>query len=355
MKITAFRCWKELLALSRPYAIAGHAFSGVDLLFCELELANGLRGYGSGSPSEFVCGESLEESEKALSSMGDKVIGRSITEFWGLLEGFSGSVSATPAAVAAIDMALFDAFGQLLGVPVVDFLGRKHKRLFTSVTLGIQDMQKCKNDVEEYVQRGFKAIKIKIGENVERDIETVFKVHEWAGKSIRLRVDGNQGYNEVQLKKFLESTKSVTLECIEQPFPRPGTENMRSLSRKLRLQCMADEDCKNADDAFMLCQDPIPYGWFNIKLMKCGGIYQSLKIASLGQYQAIPLMWGCMDESCISIAAALHAAYAQPNTQLLDLDGSFDLDYDPAEGGFVLNDGFLELLPKPGLGVSLKS
>lgn len=355
MKIAAFRSWREFLPLSRPYAIAGHSFTGVDLVFCEIVLNNGIVGYGSGSPSEYVCGETLEASELALRELGDTLLGRRITELWALLEGVATKAADTPAAVAALDMALFDAFGKFLDIPVVDFLGRRHRRIYTSVTLGIQDIQKCKSDVEEFVQRGFKAIKIKIGEDVDRDIEVVFKVQEWAGKNIKIRVDANQGYNEQQLKKFMEATQTVVLECIEQPFARPGLEKMRSLSRKVRSQCMADEDCKTADDAFLLCQESVPYGWFNIKLMKCGGIYQSTKIASLGQYLAIPLMWGCMDESCISISAALHVAYAQPNTKLLDLDGSFDLAYDLAEGGFILQDGYLELTGQPGLGINLKT
>ena len=64
-------------------------------------------------------------------------------------------------------------------------------------------------------------------------------------------------------------------------------------------------------------------------------------------------MWGCMDESRISIAAALHAAYACPNTQLLDLDGSFDLASDVANGGWVLKNGNLMVTDEPGLGLSL--
>jgi L-alanine-DL-glutamate epimerase-like enolase superfamily enzyme len=66
-------------------------------------------------------------------------------------------------------------------------------------------------------------------------------------------------------------------------------------------------------------------------------------------------MWGCNDESVISIAAALHAAFACPRTRYLDLDGSFDLARDPASGGFIVEDGLMRLLDRPGLGVELRS
>ncbi len=67
----------------------------------------------------------------------------------------------------------------------------------------------------------------------------------------------------------------------------------------------------------------------------------------------IHLMWGCNDESVVSISAALHAALASPNTRYIDLDGSFDLARDIAQGGFVLRDGCLYDNGKPGLGVEL--
>ena len=87
--------------------------------------------------------------------------------------------------------------------------------------------------------------------------------------------------------------------------------------------------------------------------MKCGGILPALRIARTAAAAGIDLMWGCMDESVIGIAAALHAAFASPATRHLDLDGSFDLARDPARGGFELRAGLLSTLPAPGLGVEL--
>jgi L-alanine-DL-glutamate epimerase-like enolase superfamily enzyme len=87
--------------------------------------------------------------------------------------------------------------------------------------------------------------------------------------------------------------------------------------------------------------------------MKCGGIWSGLRLASIAELAGIELMWGCMDESVISISAALHAALASPATRYLDLDGSLDLARDVARGGFVLDDGYLRTTERPGLGVEL--
>ena len=97
----------------------------------------------------------------------------------------------------------------------------------------------------------------------------------------------------------------------------------------------------------------MPFGIWNIKLMKCGGITGALGISDIAELAGIDLMWGCMDESAISIAAALHTAYACPQTRYLDLDGSFDLSRDTATGGFILSDGDMHLLETPGFGTNL--
>jgi L-alanine-DL-glutamate epimerase-like enolase superfamily enzyme len=100
-----------------------------------------------------------------------------------------------------------------------------------------------------------------------------------------------------------------------------------------------------------LAQPPRAAGIFNIKLMKCGGIAAARRIATVAELSGIALMWGCMDESAISIAAALHAALASPATRYLDLDGSLDLARDVVDGGFVIENGVMRTAGGPGLGV----
>ena len=103
-----------------------------------------------------------------------------------------------------------------------------------------------------------------------------------------------------------------------------------------------------------MAKKPLSYGVFNIKLMKAGGIFAAHKIAGLAAQQNIDLFWGCNDESLISITAALHIAYACPNTRYLDLDGSFEVLEPLVEGGFKLINGEMHLLSANGLGVRFK-
>jgi L-alanine-DL-glutamate epimerase-like enolase superfamily enzyme len=122
------------------------------------------------------------------------------------------------------------------------------------------------------------------------------------------------------------------------------------LSPDLRALCAADEDLLTVEDAVQMAHHPQPYGIYNIKLMKCGGVDHGVKIAEVAEMAGIHLMWGCNDESVVSISAALHAALASPNTRYIDLDGSFDLARDIAQGGFVLRDGCLVRQWETGFG-----
>ena len=88
--------------------------------------------------------------------------------------------------------------------------------------------------------------------------------------------------------------------------------------------------------------------------MKCGGIFPALQIAEIAHLVHIDLMWGCGDESIVSISAALQAALASPATRYVDLDGSLNLTRDLVKGGFRLKNGELTITDKPGLGVELK-
>jgi L-alanine-DL-glutamate epimerase-like enolase superfamily enzyme len=127
---------------------------------------------------------------------------------------------------------------------------------------------------------------------------------------------------------------------------------MRALPERIRERIAADESLLSEKDARALAEPPRACGIFNIKLMKCGGITPARRIAAVAESAGIRLMWGCMDESRISIAAALHAALACPATRYLDLDGSLDLARDVAARGFVIENGVMRTAEGPGLGVA---
>ena len=249
-------------------------------------------------------------------------------------------------------MALWDLLGKRLGVAVVDLLGRAHDGLPTSVTIGIQPADDAVTAAREYVGQGFCALKVKLGKDVAEDTERLRRIRDAVGPEIALRTDPNAGYDAGELRRYLAETRGLGLEFCEQPVARGGEAAFDGLDAAARARFAADESVHDLADAGRLLGEPRPYGIFNLKLMKCGGISPAQRIAHLAEGAGIELMWGCNDESRISIAAALHVALASPATRYLDLDGSFDLARDLAAGGFVLEAGVLRTAPGPGLGVT---
>ena len=354
MQIKNVRVWSEDLKLTQPYSISYETIDSVENVFVHIELENGIWGIGSGSPAEFVTGEDHVSCLNVLNHhSNDLLINKNINSIEALCKSINETLPSNPAARAALDIALFDAYSKIKKVPLFEIFGRRHDSLYTSITIGIKSIEESAKDAEEYVARGFHLLKVKTGSNVDHDIELIHKLRETVSSSIGIRVDANQGYSKDDLIKFVKYTEKQNIELIEQPLPRDFDDDMKDLPKSIQNKCAADESLHDPDDAIRLSKEPYRFGIFNIKLMKCGGLSPAKKIAQTAYQKGIDLMWGCMDESIVSISAALHIALSSPTTKYLDLDGSFDLAKDIVSGGFKLKDGKLIPTMRPGLGVDL--
>ena len=355
MKITHVENWTEHLNLIKPYTIAYDTCSDVENHFVRIETETGLFGLGAACPEDYVTGESSADCKHALDSWLEALLlGQDIRSIGSLVRKFKEVMPKTPAALAAVDIALYDLMAKYLELPLADMLGRVHQTLATSITIGIMSAQEAVEEADEYLNRGFRVLKVKIGISLEEDLERLHKIREKIGKQASIRVDANQGYSWDEYKQFIQRSQGLDLEFIEQPLKADNIEGMQILPKSVREKTAADESLLNARNALGFTHSPRPFGIFNIKLMKCGGIFPALQIADIAHLANIDLMWGCMDESIVSISAALHAALASPATRYVDLDGSLNLARDLVEGGFGLKNGELTITDKPGLGVQLK-
>jgi L-alanine-DL-glutamate epimerase-like enolase superfamily enzyme len=353
MKIKRVSTWKENMELSHPYTIAYERVEAVENVFVVVEAENGLVGLGAGAPAVDVTGETMEDCEESLKQKIEPILVNADMRFFKtLLRQLASAMPTAPAALAAVDIALHDLLAHMLDLPLVDVLGRIHDALPTSITIGIKSVEETLAEAEMYRQQGFGIFKVKTGRFVDEDVERVVKLREKFGAEVVLRVDANQGYSRAQYIHFFEQTKRINLEFIEQPLAAADINAMHSLPQEICDQTAADESLLTPKSALNFLCTPLPFGIFNIKLMKCGGIAPGLEIATMARHAGIELMWGCNDESVVSIAAALHAALASQATRYLDLDGSFDLARDVAKGGFTLKNGWLSPTAQPGLGVS---
>ena len=352
MRIVSAESRVEALGLTRPYTIAFRRIESVENAIVRLETDSGLVGLGAASPEPKVTRETMEDTRSALErGRLEWLIGREVSDPGSVLNEIESRMPPAPAARAAVDMAVHDLAAQARGVPLVEMLGRAHDALPTSITIGIKPLEETLAEAAEYVSRGFRILKVKIGLDLPRDLERLARLRESVGPRVAIRADGNQGYSVEETLRFFLETAALDLEFLEQPLPAVEVEAMRALPEAIRERIAADESLLTEEDARALAAPPRACGIFNIKLMKCGGIAPARRIAAVAESAGIRLMWGCMDESRISIAAALHAALSSPATRYLDLDGSLDLARDVASGGFLLENGVMRTADATGLGV----
>ena len=338
------------IKLKRPYTIAYKTTSSIQNIFIKIILNNGMVGFGSSSVSKYVVGLDTSQSYKNAINFKNELIGKNISYLTGNLDKVENEFINDPGSKAAYNIALYDAFCKSLNISLGSFLGRKVQELPTSITVGIKDIDETIEEINEYYDSGFRFIKIKLGNNIDYDIERISKINEKFGSKIIVRIDANQGWSIDDTIKFFNETNRV--ELIEQPTSVDNTHKLLNLPENVKEIIALDESLVSYEDAIKYSQKNYAK-IFNIKLMKCGGITSGRKIANIGLLNNIDLMWGCNDESIISISAALNTALSFSNTKYLDLDGSLDLAEDLVTGGFNLKNGIMKPLDKPGLGVEL--
>jgi L-Ala-D/L-Glu epimerase len=353
MTIKSIKVYKKNLALTRPYSIAFKTISDVEAVFVEVQLKNGIVGLGSANPAIEVVGEDANMAFQRLQSDGIQAfVGRNIGDIFSILHEVERLFPHAPGTLAAMDMALHDAFCKYLGISVAGFYHQKIEKLPTSVTIGIKGVAETVEEAQEYFDKKFKVLKVKLGHNLDEDIERLVKIRERFGKKMAIRVDANQGYQVDEVVEFFEKTKKLNIELVEQPT-LVGTEGgVQTLPADIRKRLAADESLTDLNAAFQLAANKT-FGIFNIKLMKCGGISAAREITNVAKAANIDLFWGCNDESIVGITAALHVAFASENTRYIDLDGSLDLAEDVVKSGFVLKNGFMYLPKGKGLGLKM--
>lgn len=353
MKIRKIEAWAVSMALEEPYTIAYESVDRTVNVLLRIETDSGITGLGCAAPDMEVTGES---SKSVLQSIAEAIqpslVGEDPLRYALHLENLKGAVPGQPALLACVDMALHDIMGKKCGMPLWKLLGGYRDRMATSITVGILPVAETVRKSQEYVQKGFRAIKLKGGKSVDEDVERIIKVREAVGGGIELRFDANQGYSIEEAVRFAKETIPFSVELLEQPTPRHGSEQLGSITRQVSIPVMADESVMSLRDAYRLAKGEL-VDMVNIKLMKAGGIYEALMINAVARSAGLEVMVGCMDEASLGIAAGLHFALARPNVLYADLDGFIGLKDDPTAGAVRLVEGTLYANDSPGLGFEL--
>jgi len=263
------------------------------------------------------------------------------------------------AARAALDMAIWDWKGKFAGVPLWKLLGLNRDRIpATSVTIGINPPEVVRSRVQDILRRtGARHLKVKLGnpDGPESD-KTMFAAAQQAATEIESeitcaptwRVDANGGWSLEKAVGMIEWLAARGVEYVEQPLLRGRERDLPELHRCSPLPIYADESVCLSDDIPPIAEH---IDGVNLKLMKCGGITEAIRIIHTARANNLRVMFGCMSETSLAITAAAHIS---PLADELDLDSHLNLLPDPFAGAELV-DGRIVPGEAPGLGVTLRA
>lgn len=324
------------LKLRHTFTIARSSRDVSPVVFVELE-QDGIVGFGEAAPSRRY-GETVETVSAFLKAL-DLSRFESPFQLESILDHVERLAPGNTSAKAAVDIALHDWIGKKLGVPLYRYWGLERGRTpVTSFTIGIDNPEVITQKVEE--AKDYPILKIKLGgSNDEEIMKAIRKVTDKT-----LRVDANEGWKtrEIALKK-IQWLEQEGVEFIEQPMPAEDLAGTAWVRERVKLPLIADENSLRLHDV------PELQGVFdgiNIKLMKCTGLREAMKMIAVARACGMKVMTGCMIESSVAISAA---AQFSPLIDFADLDGAALTTNDPFDGVTIVG-GKLLLPERPGIG-----
>lgn len=354
MKITKINTKRVEIPLVEPFRISLGVITSAAQIRVEVETDEGLVGIGEGSAAVLISGETLESIEAAVKIIERDLIGCDPMDIEKIYYLMDRAIAHSPSAKTAIDLACYDLMGKITGTPLYKLLGGYSNTFETDMTVGINDPAYMAEKAKGHVADGFDTIKTKVGTTVEEDVARVKAIREAVGPDVKIRLDANQGWNPKEAIAVINKLADYDIELIEQPVPYYDFEGLAFVTAHSPIPIMSDESVFNSKDA-MRAVKMHAVDLINIKLMKCGGIREALKINAIAEAAGIECMLGCMaEESNIGITAAASLGAAMKNITRADLDAHLTLSNIPYKGGVQMTGGKTMVLPDaPGLGITL--
>ncbi|MGB7948962.1 MAG: enolase C-terminal domain-like protein [Candidatus Binatia bacterium] len=352
-KIKSVQTWRTVLQRAVAWKTARYTKGNIEATVVGITDTDGTVGYGY-MPSMSIVGESPLSSEALIQGLLTPVMKErtfvGIPPVLGEVEQVLGANFQTKFAV---EEALWDLLAKKLRTPLVNLIGGAC-RLEVPVMrmLGLKPPEETAAEAKALVDRGYRHVKVKIGLDEKRDLETVRRVRDTIGEDVFLSADANQAYAPMQAVRVLRQLESVNLGLVEQPVHRDDIRGMAFVRQNVSVPIMADEGIETATDALRHIEvgamDAV-----SIKLWKMGGLYRGRDIASVCNAANVRVHVGSTAGSQLMEAIQLHFCASLPDLFGGAEIGEFEsLTEDPASG-LVIENGALRVPSLPGLGVTI--
>lgn len=364
------------LNLRKEFKHASFVRKYSDNLVVRCQLADGTVGWGEGIPRTYVTGESPEGAMRQIEStpLADQLSADcdSWSDVIDLCDAYQPVVDQDDprgclanANRCAVELSLLDAFGKRFGEssrnvishfesskPVWQFVDR------VQYSGGVSSGSPRKEIRSSLAMRayGFRHCKVKVGMNSQVDGERLRRIRRWIGKRMDLRIDANEAWRPDEVMQWIRAVEPAGISSLEQPVPHAEVESLAEVRREPNVPfIMLDESlCSVADGERAIETETCDL--FNIRLSKCGGLLNSLRLATLARSAGLGYQLGCHPgESGILSAAGRHFA-----TSVRDIryrEGSADRhlvkDRITREDLSFGYGGWAAAISRPGMGVDI--
>ncbi|KAL5726551.1 hypothetical protein ACHQM5_009589 [Ranunculus cassubicifolius] len=325
-----------------PFTIATSRLDKVENVAIRLELSNGCVGWGESPVLPFVTAEDQEIALAKASEVCEFLKGRQPGNLYTVLSEIGGILRGHEFASvrAGVEMAVIDAAANSIGVPLWRLFGGATNTISTDITIPIVSPVEAARLASKYRTKGFKALKLKVGKNLNTDID-VLKAIRKVHPDCSFILDANEGYNANEAIQVLEKLHEmgVTPVLFEQPVHRDDWKGLGHVTHvakgKYGTSVAADESCRSLLDVQTIIDGNLA-DVVNIKLAKVG-VLGALEIIELARRSGLDLMIGGMVETRLAMGFAGHLAAGLGCFKFIDLDTPLLLSEDPVVGGYEVS------------------
>lgn len=354
LTIQQVELYKLSIPLKEPFITSLGRDDNAENVLVKIITGEGFTGFGECSPYMAINGESQDTCFTVGQYFAKLLKGKNALKIEECIIAMDKLIYGNSSIKSAFDMALYDIASQYAGVPLYQFLGGKNdKTIITDYTVSIGHPQKMAADALKIKEEGYPAIKIKLGQDGELDVQRIKAIREAVGREIPLRIDANQGWNAEEAIKTLQALSEYDIQHCEEPIPRWDFMQLPRVRQASPIPIMSDECCGDEHDAERL----INLGacdYMNIKLGKSGGIFKALKMVKLAEANNIHLQVGAFMESRLAMTAFAHFSLCSTMIEHYDFDTALMFIEDPVSGGIVYEENGVVKVPEvAGLGASV--
>ena len=234
MKITQVRLGRLSVPLRVPFKTALRTVNSVEDIVVELHTDTGAIGYGEAPPTGPITGDTAGGIVGAIRELiAPVILNQEVDDFEALTARVQKAGVHNTSAKAAVDMALWDLYGQLHHIPVHKLLGGARRTLVTDITISVNPPEEMARDALDAVARGYDCLKVKVGADPALDTARLAAVRKAVGDDVCIRIDANQAWTPRQAVRILNEMqdKGLALELVEQPVPAADLEGLAYVTR----------------------------------------------------------------------------------------------------------------------------